>query len=69
MSRGHGRRLSRLKAALTTPLCHRSQQEAILEDLRTDVPVHFDFLFSDSHVEVISGKQEGTDALLEHVSR
>lgn len=36
-----------------------SQQEAILEDLRTDIPVHFNFLFSDSHVEVISGKQEG----------
>ncbi|XP_051923367.1 ectonucleoside triphosphate diphosphohydrolase 4 isoform X2 [Hippocampus zosterae] len=36
-----------------------SQQEAILEDLRTDIPVHFNFLFSDSHVEVISGKLEG----------
>lgn len=41
-------------------MCRLSQQEAILEDLRTDVPVHFNFLFSDSHVEVISGKQEGT---------
>lgn len=40
-----------------------SQQEAILEDLRTDIPVHFNFLFSDSHVEVISGKQEGKPAL------
>uniref|UniRef100_H3B0E2 Ectonucleoside triphosphate diphosphohydrolase 4 n=1 Tax=Latimeria chalumnae TaxID=7897 RepID=H3B0E2_LATCH len=39
-----------------------SQQEAILEDLRTDIPVHFDFLFSDSHAEVISGKQEGVYA-------
>ncbi|KAM8885717.1 ectonucleoside triphosphate diphosphohydrolase 4 isoform 2-T2 [Spinachia spinachia] len=39
-----------------------SQQEALLEDLRTDVPVHFNFLFSDSHVEVISGKQEGVYA-------
>ncbi|KAG2468891.1 ENTP4 diphosphohydrolase, partial [Polypterus senegalus] len=38
------------------------QQEALLEDLRTDIPVHFDFLFSDSHVEVISGKQEGVYA-------
>ncbi|XP_019741096.1 ectonucleoside triphosphate diphosphohydrolase 4, partial [Hippocampus comes] len=38
---------------------HISQQEAILEDLRTDIPVHFNFLFSDSHVEVISGKLEG----------
>ena len=36
-----------------------SQQKAILEDLLTDIPVHFDFLFSDSHAEVISGKQEG----------
>lgn len=40
-------------------LLNPSQQEALLEDLRTDIPVHFNFLFSDSHVEVISGKQEG----------
>ncbi|NWZ18131.1 ENTP4 diphosphohydrolase, partial [Agelaius phoeniceus] len=40
-----------------------SQQKAILEDLLTDIPVHFDFLFSDSHAEVISGKQEGRWAL------
>ncbi|OXB54294.1 hypothetical protein ASZ78_002813, partial [Callipepla squamata] len=39
-----------------------SQQKAILEDLVTDIPVHFDFLFSDSHAEVISGKQEGVYA-------
>ncbi|KAJ8285913.1 hypothetical protein GJAV_G00032410 [Gymnothorax javanicus] len=39
-----------------------SQQQALLEDLRTDIPVHFNFLFSDSHVEVISGKQEGVYA-------
>ncbi|XP_063787946.1 ectonucleoside triphosphate diphosphohydrolase 4 isoform X3 [Pseudophryne corroboree] len=39
-----------------------SQQEAILEDLRTDIPVRYDFLFSDSHAEVISGKQEGVYA-------
>ncbi|KAM7028573.1 LOW QUALITY PROTEIN: ectonucleoside triphosphate diphosphohydrolase 4 [Acridotheres tristis] len=38
-----------------------SQQKAILEDLLTDIPVHFDFL-SDSHAEVISGKQEGVYA-------
>ncbi|XP_071210162.1 ectonucleoside triphosphate diphosphohydrolase 4-like [Salvelinus alpinus] len=38
------------------------QQEALLEDLRTDVPVRFNFFFSDSHVEVISGKQEGVYA-------
>lgn len=36
-----------------------SQQAAILEDLVTDVPLEFDFLFSRSHAEVISGKQEG----------
>lgn len=36
-----------------------SQQAAILEDLVRDVPVEFDFLFSSSHAEVISGKQEG----------
>lgn len=36
-----------------------SQQAAILEDLVTDVPLEFDFLFSSSHAEVISGKQEG----------
>ncbi|XP_036605543.1 ectonucleoside triphosphate diphosphohydrolase 4 [Trichosurus vulpecula] len=39
-----------------------SQQKAILEDLLTDIPAHFDFLFSDSHAEVISGKQEGVYA-------
>lgn len=39
--------------------CIRSQQAAILEDLVTDVPLEFDFLFSSSHAEVISGKQEG----------
>uniref|UniRef100_A0A8C2J5S9 nucleoside-triphosphate phosphatase n=1 Tax=Cyprinus carpio TaxID=7962 RepID=A0A8C2J5S9_CYPCA len=39
-----------------------SPQEALLEDLRTDIPVNFTFLFSDSHVEVISGKQEGVYA-------
>ncbi|XP_070837290.1 ectonucleoside triphosphate diphosphohydrolase 7-like [Chaetodon trifascialis] len=39
-----------------------SQQAAILEDLVTDVPLEFDFLFSHSHAEVISGKQEGVYA-------
>lgn len=48
-------------------VCLLSQQEALLEDLRTDIPVHFNFLFSDSHVEVISGKQEGK--LKEHLYR
>uniref|UniRef100_U3K0M8 Ectonucleoside triphosphate diphosphohydrolase 7 n=1 Tax=Ficedula albicollis TaxID=59894 RepID=U3K0M8_FICAL len=35
------------------------QQAAILYDLVTNVPLEFDFLFSKSHAEVISGKQEG----------
>lgn len=35
------------------------QQAAILEDLVRNVPQEFDFLFSTSHAEVISGKQEG----------
>ncbi|KAM8841822.1 ectonucleoside triphosphate diphosphohydrolase 7-like isoform 1-T1 [Synchiropus picturatus] len=39
-----------------------SQQAAILEDLVSDVPLQFDFLFSRSHAEVISGKQEGVYA-------
>ncbi|XP_077205507.1 ectonucleoside triphosphate diphosphohydrolase 7 isoform X2 [Paroedura picta] len=38
------------------------QQAAILEDLVRDVPLEFDFLFSESHAEVISGKQEGVYA-------
>ncbi|XP_042314162.1 ectonucleoside triphosphate diphosphohydrolase 7 isoform X2 [Sceloporus undulatus] len=38
------------------------QQSAILEDLVRDVPLEFDFLFSESHAEVISGKQEGVYA-------
>uniref|UniRef100_A0A674APY0 Ectonucleoside triphosphate diphosphohydrolase 7 n=1 Tax=Salmo trutta TaxID=8032 RepID=A0A674APY0_SALTR len=45
-----------------TSLPHPSQQAAILEDLVRDVPVEFDFLFSSSHAEVISGKQEGVYA-------
>ncbi|XP_061856982.1 ectonucleoside triphosphate diphosphohydrolase 7 isoform X2 [Colius striatus] len=38
------------------------QQAAILEDLVQNVPLEFDFLFSKSHAEVISGKQEGVFA-------
>ncbi|XP_056227004.1 ectonucleoside triphosphate diphosphohydrolase 7-like isoform X2 [Seriola aureovittata] len=45
-------------------LLPESQQAAILEDLVTDVPLEFDFLFSSSHAEVISGKQE-EDATVE----
>ncbi|XP_044047126.1 ectonucleoside triphosphate diphosphohydrolase 7-like [Siniperca chuatsi] len=43
-------------------LLPESQQADILEDLVTDVPLAFDFLFSRSHAEVISGKQEGVYA-------
>ncbi|XP_057698917.1 ectonucleoside triphosphate diphosphohydrolase 7-like isoform X1 [Corythoichthys intestinalis] len=39
-----------------------SQQAAILDDLVSDIPLDFDFLFSRSHAEVISGKQEGVYA-------
>ncbi|KAL4612881.1 ectonucleoside triphosphate diphosphohydrolase 7 [Arapaima gigas] len=39
-----------------------SQQVAILEDLTRDVALEFDFLFSSSQAEVISGKQEGVYA-------
>ncbi|XP_033633439.1 ectonucleoside triphosphate diphosphohydrolase 4-like isoform X1 [Asterias rubens] len=39
-----------------------SQQEAILQDLKTDIPKDYKFLFSDPQVEVISGKQEGVYA-------
>lgn len=38
-------------------LCRK--QAAILKDLINDVPLEFDFLFSESQAEVISGKQEG----------
>jgi hypothetical protein len=37
------------------------QQLAILADLVKDLPLEFDFLFSQSQAEVISGKQEGTE--------
>lgn len=35
------------------------EQDAILNDLRVDLSLHFKFLFSPTWVEVISGKQEG----------
>lgn len=40
-------------------LCPGRQQAAILDDLVRNIPLEFDFLFSKSHAEVISGKQEG----------
>eukprot|EP00058_Branchiostoma_floridae_P023475 XP_002608965.1 hypothetical protein BRAFLDRAFT_104979 [Branchiostoma floridae] len=39
-----------------------SDQEDILDNLRENVPLDYEFLFSDTHVEVISGKQEGVYA-------
>ena len=36
-----------------------SDQEAILNSLRVDIPMKFDFLFAKTHAEVISGRQEG----------
>ena len=36
-----------------------ADQEAILDDLRVDIPLKFNFHFTSSHVEVITGKQEG----------
>ena len=36
-----------------------TDQEAILEDLRVDIPLKCNFHFTSSHVEVITGKQEG----------
>lgn len=47
---------------LLMDLCR--QQEAILGDLVKDIPLEYDFLFSESQAEVISGKQEGTDPSL-----
>lgn len=47
---------------LLMDLCR--QQEAILEDLVRDLPLDYDFLFSESQAEVISGKQEGADPSL-----
>jgi GDA1/CD39 (nucleoside phosphatase) family len=43
---------------LSVNLCFRDQ-EALLNDLRVDLAFQFEFLFSSTHVEVISGKQEG----------
>ncbi|CAG2103898.1 unnamed protein product [Medioppia subpectinata] len=34
-------------------------QNAILDDLRTDIPKNFSFLFPSNHAEVITGKEEG----------
>ncbi len=39
-----------------------SQQEAIMNNLRSDIPLEYEFLFTENHAEVISGKQEGVYA-------
>ena len=47
---------------IVTLLCNcvvASDREAILNDLRVDLALKFEFLFSPTHVEMISGKQEG----------
>lgn len=36
-----------------------ADQESILDDLRVDIPLKYNFHFMASHVEVITGKQEG----------
>ena len=41
-----------------------ADQESILDDLRVDIPLKYNFHFMASHVEVITGKQEGTCAKL-----
>ncbi|XP_071828433.1 ectonucleoside triphosphate diphosphohydrolase 4-like isoform X1 [Apostichopus japonicus] len=40
----------------------QSKQDNLLSRLREGVPQHYNFLFSDSSVEIISGKQEGVYA-------
>lgn len=40
------------------------QQEAILKDLTVDIPTKYEFHFTPSHAEVITGKQEGNESLL-----
>ena len=40
-------------------LLPKVKQDAILNNLIENIPLRFDFLFSSTHVEVITGKQEG----------
>lgn len=40
-------------------LLPKETQEAILNNLRINIPLHFSFLFSSNHVQVITGKEEG----------
>ncbi|XP_074643292.1 ectonucleoside triphosphate diphosphohydrolase 4-like isoform X2 [Tubulanus polymorphus] len=39
-----------------------SAQQKIMENVRLEIKMNFDFLFTDEHVEIISGKQEGVYA-------
>ena len=38
----------------------KQKQDLILDDLRTNIPLRYNFHFTKSHAEVITGKQEGT---------
>ena len=49
----------KIKFTSESYFCYDRDREAILNDLRVDLALQFDFLFSATHVEVISGKQEG----------
>lgn len=40
-------------------LLPKAKQDAILNNLIANIPLRFNFLFSSTHVEVITGKQEG----------
>ena len=40
-------------------LLSKQKQDAIINNLIKDIPLHFDFLFSSTQIEVITGKQEG----------
>ena len=40
-------------------LLSKQKQDAIINNLVSEIPLRFDFLFSSTQVEVITGKQEG----------
>ena len=40
-------------------LLSKQKQDAIINNLVNEIPLHFDFLFSSTQIEVITGKQEG----------
>lgn len=40
-------------------LLSKKKQDAIIKNLINGIPLHFDFLFSSTQIEVITGKQEG----------